>query len=111
MARSQEELYDSGLPQLFSAIQDNDSATVARLAKTKRVLNGRVDYTPPPDDRFPDPHEMGKWTGLHQCVRQKNVEMMKILIENGANLEIKVRRLHFFLKVLLDAGANPNGRS
>lgn len=75
--------------RLFSAIQDNDSATVARLAKTKRVLNGKVDYTPLPDDRFPDPHEMGRWTGLHQCVRQKNVEMMKILIENGANLEIK----------------------
>jgi ankyrin repeat protein len=44
---------------------------------------------PPPNDEFPDPHVMGKWTGLHQCVRQQNVEMMKILIENGANLEIK----------------------
>ena len=106
--------------RLFSAIQDNGSATVARLAKTKRVLNGRVDYTPPPEDIFPDPHEMGKWTGLHQCVRLKNVEMMKILIENGANLEIKdvdgetptflvsSSSAPEILKVLLDAGANPN---
>jgi ankyrin repeat protein len=106
--------------KLFAAIQDNDSTTVARLAKTKRVLNGRVDYTPPADDDFPDPHEMGKWTGLHQCVRLKNVEMMKILIENGANLEIKdvdgetptfvasSSSAPEVIKVLLDAGANPN---
>ena len=105
---------------LFSAIQDNDSTTVARLAKTKRVLNGRVNYTPPADDDFPDPYEMGQWTGLHQCVRLKNVAMMKILIERGANLEIKDEdgetptfvisssSAPEVIKVLLDAGANPN---
>eukprot|EP00956_Cyclotella_meneghiniana_P016263 scaffold25596_cov74-Cyclotella_meneghiniana.AAC.2 len=106
--------------KLFAAIQDNDADTVARLAKTKRVLNGRVDYTPPPDGNFPDPHEMGKWTGLHQCVRLKNVEMMKILIDNGAKLEItdvdgetptfvvSSSSAPEVIKVLLDAGANPN---
>jgi len=106
--------------KLFAAIQDNDAATVARLAKTKRVLNGRVDYTPPADEKFPDPHVMGKWTGLHQCVRTKNVEMMKILIDNGANLEItdvdgetptfvvSSSSAPEIIKVLLDAGANPN---
>lgn len=106
--------------KLFAAIDNNDKATVVRLAKTKRVLNGRVDYTPPPDDRFPDPHVMGKWTALHQCVRLKNVEMMKILIDNGANLEIKdvdgetptfvvsSSSAPEVIKVLLNAGANPN---
>lgn len=106
--------------KLFAAIQDNDSTTVTRLAKTKRVLNGRVDYTPPPDKFFPNPHEMGQWTGLHQCVRLESVEMMKILIKNGANLEIKDEdgETPTFLassssapeviKVLIDAGANPN---
>lgn len=106
--------------RLFAAIQDNDSASVARLAKTKRVLNGRVDYTPPADEHFSDPHVMGKWTALHQCVRLKNVEMMKILIEHGPNLEIKdvdgetptfvvsSSNAPEVIKVLLDAGANPN---
>mmetsp|Transcript_25747 Transcript_25747/g.40397 ORF Transcript_25747/g.40397 Transcript_25747/m.40397 type:complete len:244 (+) Transcript_25747:104-835(+) len=106
--------------KLFAAIQDNDGATVARLAKTKRVLNGRVDYTPPADKDFPDPHVMGKWTALHQCVRLTNVEMMKILIENGANLEItdvdgetptfvvSSSTAPDVIKVLLDGGANPN---
>lgn len=106
--------------KLFAAIQDNDAATVARLAKTKRVLNGRVDYTPPADEHFPDPHVMGKWTALHQCVRLTNVEMMKILIQNGANLEItdvdgetptfvvSSSTAPEVIKVLLDAGANPN---
>lgn len=35
---------------------------------------------------------MGKWTGLHQCVRLENVEMMQILIDSnggGINLEVK----------------------
>ena len=106
--------------KLFAAIQENDGATVARLAKTKRVLNGRVDYTPPADEHFPNPHVMGKWTALHQCVRLKNTEMMKILIENGANLEVtdvdgetptfvvSSSSAPEVIKVLLDAGANPN---
>jgi len=109
--------------RLFAAIQDNDSTTVARLAKTKRVLNGRVDYTPPVDDDFPDPAIMGKWTALHQCVRLKNVEMMKILLENKPKLEIEdvdgetptfVASSSYapeVMKELLNAGANPNVRS
>ena len=46
--------------KFFAAIQDNDSTTVAHFAKTKRVLNDRVDSTPSVDDDFPDPHEMGQ---------------------------------------------------
>jgi hypothetical protein len=106
------------------AIQNKDSDTVTRLAKTKRILNGRVDYTPPPapanDDgsRPRDPQVMGKWTALHECVRDGNPEMMKILVDNRANLEIKdvddetpafvasTSQNSDCIKVLLDAGAN-----
>ena len=63
---------------------------------------------------------MAKWTGLHQCIRLKNVEMLKILVDNGANLEVKdvdgetpaflaaTSKCPEVMKVLLDAGANPN---
>jgi hypothetical protein len=105
---------------LIAAIENNDTDTVVNLSKTKRVLNGKVDYTPPANDAFPNPHMMGKWTALHQCVRLKRKEMMKILIDNGANLEIKdvdgetptfVASSSYspeIIKLLLDGGANPN---
>lgn len=38
---------------LISAIQSGDEETVQRLAKTKRVVNGRVDYEGPKDDGRP----------------------------------------------------------
>ena len=113
----------AGCLKLFAAIQDNDRKTVERLAKTKRILNGRVDYTPPPEPAFPNPHVMGKWTGLHQCVRLENVEMMQILIDSnggGINLEVKdvdeetpafvaaSQKCPAIMKTLLKGGANPN---
>lgn len=112
----------TGCLQLIAAIQENDSKTVARLAKTKRVLNGKVDYTPPPTKEFPDPYEMGKWTALHECVRKEKMEMMKLLVDSGANLEMQdvdgetpvfvasTSQNPELIKVLLNAGANPNAQ-
>ncbi|KAL7529594.1 hypothetical protein ACHAWF_003040 [Thalassiosira exigua] len=109
-----------GCLQLIAAIQANDGVVVARLAKMKRVLNGKVGYTPPATASNPSPYEMGDWTALHECVRLENIEMMKLLVANGANLEIKdvdgetpafvasTSRCPEMMKVLLDAGANPN---
>jgi ankyrin repeat protein len=106
---------------LFSAIQTDDIDTVKRLVKTKRVLNGRVDYTQKDDQGTP--HTLGKWTGLHQCVREKKPESMKILIENGPKLEIKdvdgdtptfmaaTSQDSQLIKILLDAGSNPNAQA
>ena len=72
---------------LFKAIQNNDSEMLQRLAKTKRVVNGKVDYTP---TDWEDAHEMGHWTPLHECVRCNNVAAMDTLIAGGlANLNIK----------------------
>ncbi len=58
------------------------------MAKTKRVLNGKVDYTAT-SPREGIEETLGKWTALHQCVREGRPEMMKIIVENGANVEIK----------------------
>jgi hypothetical protein len=79
----------AGCLELITAIYENDSDTVARLAKTKRVLNGKVDYTPPVSEHCTSPNELGKWTALHECIRICNTEMMKILVSNGAKLEMK----------------------
>ena len=110
----------AGCLLLIAAIQANDANTVTRLSKTKRVLNGKVDYTPPPAENRPDPYEMGNWTALHECVRKENKEMMKILVAGGANLEIKdvdgetptfvasTSQNPELIQILLDGGANPN---
>lgn len=92
------------------------------LSKTKRVLNGKVDYTPPANEHFPDPYAMGGWTALHECVCLTNVEMMKNLVQNGVNLEVKdvdgetplfvaaTSNSPELMKVLLSGGANPNAQ-
>ena len=111
-----------GCLKLIEAIQRDDKATVERLAKTKRVLNGKVDYTPPSTERLPDPYTMEGWTALHECVRQTNVDMMKILVKNGAKLEVKdvdgetplfvaaTSSSPELLQTLLSGGANPNAQ-
>lgn len=105
----------AGCLKLISAIQNNDMAAVERLAKTKRVLNGKVDYTPPATEKFPDPYAMGDWTALHECVRLTNIDMIKILVQNGAKLEVKdvdgetaTSKSPELVQVLLGGGANPN---
>lgn len=103
--------------QLISAIEANNFETVSELSKMKRVLNGNVNYTPPVK-------ELKRWSALHECVRNHNLNMMKVLIDNGANVDIvdKDGESPLFLasrnesmievvKLLLDAGADPNKKA
>jgi ankyrin repeat protein len=109
----------AGCLHLIEAITENNGDAVMRLAKTKRILNGKVDYTfleESPGERT----TLKKWTALHQCVRLSNTEMMKILLDRGANVEIKdadgetpvfvasSSRDPELVRLLLQAGANPN---
>jgi ankyrin repeat protein len=112
-----------GCLQLIQAITESNADVVARLAKSKRVLNGKADYTflrespNAPDDEHTT---LKKWTALHQCVRLSNTEMMKILLDLGANVEIKdadgetpvfvasSSKDPELVRLLLKAGANPN---
>ena len=103
---------------LIDAVRASDEDTVRRLAKTPRVLNGRVDY----DTGSEDEHRtvLGKWTALHECVRSSDTTMMKILIEHNAKVDIKdvdgetptfVAATVYdpeVIRVLLEAGGNPN---
>jgi Ankyrin repeats (3 copies)/MYND finger len=65
---------------MFAAIARSDAETVRRLAKTKRVLNARVDHAKDPDDRG-RALTLKKWTPLHECVIRQNADMMAILLE------------------------------
>jgi ankyrin repeat protein len=102
----------------------DDGAAVTRLAKTKDVLNGQADFTPLRKEETPDPPVIERWTALHECVRQSKVDILKLLIDNGAELEIQdedgetptfllasLFKYSELLVVLLDAGANPNARA
>jgi hypothetical protein len=114
----------AGCLQLIAAVERDDGAAVSRLAKTKGVLNGQAAFTPPRTKETPDPPAIERWTALHECVIQSNVDMLKLLIDNGAELELRdedgetptfllaSRFKHSeLLDVLLDAGANPNARA
>jgi hypothetical protein len=114
----------AGCLQLIEAITESNGDVVVRLAKTKRVLNGKVDYTFLQESRHDGSDDeqvtLKKWTALHQCVRLSNTKMMKILLDLGANVEIKDAdgETPVFVassssdpelaRLLLQAGANPN---
>jgi ankyrin repeat protein len=78
----------------------------------------------PIDSPYHDEHTtLKKWTASHQCVRDSNTEMMKILLDHSANMEIKDadRETPVFvaiscrnpevIRLLLQAGANPNDKA
>ena len=106
--------------QLLSAIRSKDLDTVVRLAKTKRVLNGRVDYS---STSHGETNTLCKWSALHECVRSGDIDAMKIIIDNGAKVDIKdadgetpvfvasTSKCPELIQVLLDAGANPNAKA
>jgi len=112
---------EKGVRDLLQAIADNDAAAVRRLAKTKYVLNGRVDYeVPVQEDEPDDTTTLEKWTALHQCVRQKRTDLLRILCASpGVKLEITdgdgetplfvaASSDLSLLRVLIGAGANVN---
>jgi Ankyrin repeat len=78
---------------LIDAISDNNSKQVeieiTRLSKTKRVANGKVDYTYKKEDNDGNEVTLAQWTALHACVRSGNIAAMKILLQNGAKTEIQ----------------------
>ena len=109
---------EHGVRELFQAISDNDAAKVRRLAKIKYVLNGKVDYAVPTDD---EDHILEQWTALHQCIRQKRCDLLRILCAApGVKVDIKdgdgetplfvasTTSDINILKVLVSSGANVN---
>jgi hypothetical protein len=99
---------------------DKDDATVRRLAKTKRVLNGHftvkfLDYY-----GYEETTTLGRWTAMHACVREDRPEMLQILIDNKAKMEIKdvdgetplfvaaTSNRPNIVELLIKGGANPN---
>mmetsp|Transcript_17953 Transcript_17953/g.39265 ORF Transcript_17953/g.39265 Transcript_17953/m.39265 type:complete len:239 (+) Transcript_17953:310-1026(+) len=107
-----------GVLALLTAIRDNNEAEVRRLMKTKYVLNGKVDYTLTDQE---DADELAEWTPLHECIRMGRSDLLRILVKGpGVKLEIKdgdgetpvflgaTSTDPLPLRVLLEAGANPN---
>ena len=64
-----------GLTPLHTAIRCKDSQSVERLAKERK-------------DKIDQPTKFG-CTALHYASRQGNAEIVKILMENGANVDIE----------------------
>lgn len=103
------------------AVRSDDSDTVTHLAKTSRVLNGRIDFTA--TNTRGDANTLGKWTALHECVRSDKTEMLKILLAHDAKVEItdidgetplfvaSTSGNPETVRLLLKAGANPNARA
>jgi hypothetical protein len=98
---------------LIAAVKCSDADTVRRLAQTKRVLNGRVDYD-----------TLAKWTALHECVREKSTEMLQILLQSdGVKVDItdgdsetplfvaSTTGNSHTVTLLLQAGANANAKA
>jgi ankyrin repeat protein len=106
--------------KLLSAIGANDVEQVTRLAKTKRVLNGKIDYS---FNREGEVQTLDKWSALHECVRGGHTEMMKILLAHGPKVEIKDAdgetplfvassgRKPELVPLLLKAGADPDAKA
>lgn len=100
--------------RLISAVASGDVEKVQRLAKTKRVVNGKVDYS------GHGGRELKMWTALHECVRSEKPDLMKLLIENGADVDIEdadgetplfiasTSRTPAIVQALIYAGANTN---
>jgi hypothetical protein len=119
---------------LIDAISNENEESrdeISRLAQTKRVVNGKVDYTYHRKSNSMDADEdadgydsrpvtLAQWTPLHACVRSSNTTAMKILLQHGAKTEIKdvdgetplfvasTCGQPEIVQCLLDHGANPD---
>ena len=114
---------EHGVRELLQAISDNDAAKVRRLAKTKYVLNGKVDYKISYEVRGKESRRenLEQWTAFHQCIREGKCDLLRILCAApGGKLDMKDGdgETPLFvasqngdvnlLKVLIEAGANVN---
>jgi hypothetical protein len=87
-------------PSLIQAVAAENAAEVLRLAKTKRVLNGHVNYTDntriaaSTGEPLP-PIVLEQWTPLHESVRSVRAlspsppAMLKLLLDHGAKADIQ----------------------
>jgi hypothetical protein len=110
----------AGCMHLLKAITESKGDVVARLAKTKRVLNGKIDYEFSEESPHGPTTTLKKWSALHECVRLSNTDMMKILLDHDAKVEIRdadgetplfvasSSREPELVRLLLQAGADPN---
>ena len=108
---------ETGTLALIRAVRDGNTALVERLARTKRVVNGRVDFL---DETNDSANTLSKWTALHECVRSTKPDLLRILLRNGGKVDIKDGDNEPVLfvasnagkaelvKILLGAGACPN---
>lgn len=90
---------------------------VKALSKTRRVSNGKVDHT------VHGGPTLVSWSGLHECVRMERPEMVKVLVDAGAYIDMKdadgetplfiaVRSGNVCLvRTLLGKGANPDAEA
>lgn len=109
------------LQELFAAIQMDSEVRLS-----DNIINSKIDYEPLKGISTCDKDydaSLGtllSWTPLHECVRHNNTRILQLLIDRGANIEIKdgCGRTPLYyscsisspdtLNILLRAGANPN---
>lgn len=109
---------EHGVRELLQAIIDNNASKVRRLAKTKYVLNGKVNHKIPGEE---GPRaNLNQWAALHQCVREDKCNLLRMLCAvPGVEVDIKdedgetplfvaAQNSIDSLKVLIEAGANVN---
>jgi len=114
---------ERSLQELFLVIQMDSEDELRQLLDGNDLLNSKIDYKPLKQIDSENGSSnviLSNWTALHECIRQNNTRMLQVLIDNGADIEIKDgcgRTPVYYscsissadpLKILLRAGANPN---
>lgn len=108
--------------KLIAAIRSNNIDAGRHLAKTKRVLNGKVNSDV--INAHGQIETLTKWSALHDCVREQNTEMIEMLLAHDeCNVDIhdmdgdtplfiasSARKVKI-VTALLSAGANPNAKA
>merc|ERR1719287_214727 len=85
---------ERALQEVFLAIQmDCEDELIQLLDSNDDILNSKIDYKPlkqiHADENGSSSAILSRWTALHECIRQNNTRILQLLIDNGANIEIK----------------------